>query len=115
MDRLSKGEISDALYLWTKEIGIPLRDIMYTIDNNNVLTIYTDIPGQLIGKAGSTIDKLKQLLNVVVDKHNQLVTQYNAKEDKEFELTLMSPVSINFIEVTRGDYWFNYDWYGRGM
>ena len=115
MDRLSKGEISDALYMWTKEIGIPLRDIMYTIDNNNVLTIYTDIPGQLIGKAGSTIDKLKQLLNDTVDKHNRLITQYNAKEDKEFELAPMNPVSINFIEVTRGDYWFNYDWYGRGM
>ena len=115
MNRLSKGDISDALFLWTKEIGIPLRDIMYTIDSNNVLTIYTDIPGQLIGKAGCTIEKLKQLLNDCVRKHNKIVEQYNAKEDKEFELEPMNPVSINFVEVTRGDYWFHYDWYGRGM
>lgn len=113
MNRLSKGDISDALFLWTREIGIPLRDIMYTIDNDNVLTIYTDIPGQLIGKAGCTIEKLKQLLNDGVRKHNRLVEQYNAKEDKEFELKPMNPVSIHFVEVTRGDYWFKYDWYGE--
>lgn len=107
MDRLSKGEISDALFLWTREIGIPLRDIMYTIGNDNVLTIYTDIPGQLIGKAGCTIERLKQLLNDSVRKHNRIVAQYNAKEDREVGLEFMNPVSINFVEVTRGDYWFS--------
>lgn len=114
MDKLSKTEISEALYVWTKEIGIPLRDIMYTIDKGNVLTIYTDIPGQLIGRMGSTIDRLRQLLNVYVKQHNEFIDLHNSKEDKEFELESMNRVSINFVEVTRGDYWFHYDWHKGG-
>ena len=54
MTRLPMGEISEVFDEWAKEIKIPTRDIMFTMDRlkDNEITIYTDRPGLMIGKAG---------------------------------------------------------------
>lgn len=111
MTRLPMCEISEVFDEWAKEIKIPTRDIMFTMDRlkDNEITIYTDRPGLMIGKAGCTIDKLKTALNAKVDEHNEIIRRCNAKPDREFTLSEMPYVSLNIIEVVRADFWLHYN------
>lgn len=111
MTRLSMCEISEVFDEWAKEIKIPTRDIMFTMDRikDNEITIYTDRPGLMIGKAGCTINKLKVALNAKVDEHNEIIRRCNAKPDREFTLSEMPYVSLNIIEVVRADFWLHYN------
>ena len=115
MTRLPMFEISEVFDKWAKEIKIPTRDIMFTMDRikDNEITIYTDRPGLMIGKAGCTIDKLKTALNAKVDEHNEIIRRCSAKPDREFTLEEMPYVSINFVETVRADYWLNYSSMGE--
>ena len=111
MRDLPLGEVSEVFDEWAKELKIPTRDIMFTTDRikANEITIYTDRPGLMIGKAGCTIDRLKAALNAKVDEHNEIIRRCNAKQDREFTLEEMPYVSINFVETIRADYWLNYN------
>ena len=59
MRDLSLGEVSEVFDEWAKEMKIPTRDIMFSMDREkpNLIHIYTDRPGLMIGKAGCLIDK----------------------------------------------------------
>ena len=111
MTRLPVCEISEVFDEWAKEIKIPTHDILFTMDRvkDNEITIYTDRPGFMIGKAGCAIEKLKTELNKRVDSHNEVIRRINAKPDREFTLEEMPYVSINFVETIRADYWLNYN------
>ena len=111
MRDLHLGEISEVFDEWAKEIKVPTRDIMFSMDRDkpNLIHIYTDIPGLMIGKAGCIIEKYKRKLNDLVDKHNALVDEINSNPDKECKLEYMPKVEINFVEVIRANFWLNYD------
>ena len=113
MTELSMGEISEVFKEYAEELNIPVRDIMFSTDGKNTITIYTDIPGLLIGKAGSTIEKYKKKLNALVTEHNDIIKQINSKPDREYTIPEMPEVKFNIIEVTRANFWLNYNSMGE--
>ena len=108
--RLTNLEISEILQEYAKEVK--QQFLLYTVDNDNVITIYNDRPGLLIGKAGCLVEKYKKKLNSIVDEHNSLIEKINQekrlvweglskKEKKGKVLVCLSKypyVKINFIE-----------------
>lgn len=111
MRDLPLGEVSEIFDEWAKEMKIPTRDIMFSMSRTvaNEITIYTDRPGLMIGKAGCMIDKYKAKFNELVDKHNEVIRRINMKPDREFTLSEMPYVSLNIIEVIRADFWLHYN------
>ena len=111
MRDLPLGEVSEIFDEWAKEMKIPTRDIMFSMSRTvaNEITIYTDRPGLMIGKAGCMIDKYKAKFNELIDKHNELIRQINMKPGREFTLSEMPYVSLNIIEVVRADFWLHYN------
>lgn len=111
MVELSMSEVSEVFDEWAKELNIPTRDIMFTMSRvkPNEITIYTDKPGLMIGKAGNTIEKYKAKFNEKVAQHNEIIRRLNAKPNRDFTLEEMSQVSLNIIEVIRANFWLHYD------
>lgn len=115
MTELPLCEISEVFDAWAKEIKIPTHDILFTMSRTkrNEITIYTDRPGIMIGKAGCLIEKLKAELNKRVDEHNVIIRRCNNKPNREYTLEEMPYVSINLIEAVRADYWLHYNSMGE--
>ena len=115
MRDLALGEVSEVFELWANEMKIPVRDIMFTMirDVPNEITIYTDRPGLMIGKCGSLVEKYKTLLNEKVAHHNHIIDICNEKYSRNEKH--MPDVKINFIEVTRADFWLHYDPMSEGF
>ena len=109
MRDLPLGEISEVFNEWAKEMNIPTRDIMFSMDRDkpNLIHIYTDRPGLMIGRAGSLVDKYKSKLNHLVDNWNVVIKRCNDK-NKTNEPP-MPYVEINFVEVVRANFWLNYE------
>lgn len=109
MRELSLGEVSEVFDEWAKELKIQTRDILFSMDKDkpNLIHIYTDVPGLMIGKAGSMVDKYKQELNALVIKWNHIIDICNEKHN--ISVPHMPNVEIDFVEVVRADFWLNYE------
>lgn len=107
--KLSNYDIANALHEWGAIYNISPKDILYNIHGDNILTIYTDKPRVLIGKAGNTIQHLRDLLNQRVEEHNQRIEKINQTRNKNEQLPYYEKVLINFVEATRGDFWYKYE------
>lgn len=115
MRELSLGEISEIFDEWAEEMKIPTRDIMFSMDRekSNLIHIYTDKPGLMIGKHGSFIEKYKQKLNDKVNYWNQIIHRCNEKNHSNEKD--MPYVSFDIVEVTRADFWLHYDPMSEGF
>lgn len=115
MHELPIGEVSEIFDEWAKEMNIPTRDIMFSMDRNesNKIHIYTDRPGLMIGKAGCLIDKYKSKLNQRVDSWNVIKVRLNKEKGRTEKL--MPYVQLDIVEVTRADFWLHYDPMSEGF
>ena len=79
---LSNAKVGKILQEYAKEAKLPF--LLYKITELNTVTIYTDRPGILIGKAGSTVQKYENLLNELVGEENLLIRRINDKKELEW-------------------------------
>ena len=84
---LSNIKVAKILQEYAKEAKLPF--LLYKINEVNTVTIYTDRPGILIGKAGVTVQQYENLLNELVAEENFLIRRINDK--KEFEWKKCNP------------------------
>ena len=80
---LSNMTVSKILQQYAKEVKLPF--LLYKINESNTITIYTDRPGILIGKAGATIQRYENMLNELVAEENSLIRQINDKKELEWK------------------------------
>ena len=80
---LNRVKVGKILQEYAKEAKLPF--LFYKINELNVITIYTDRPGILIGKAGSTVQKYENLLNELVAEENLLIRCINDKKELEWK------------------------------
>ena len=115
MRDLPLGEVSEVLDEWAKEMNIPTRDIMFSMDKDkpNLIHIYTDRPGLMIGKAGCLIDKYRIKLDELVDRWNVIIKRCNDKNKTKEKL--MPYVQFDLIEVVRANFWLNYNPISEGF
>ena len=109
MVELSLIKISEVFDEWAKEMRIPTRDIIFNVSREkpNEITIYTDRPGIMIGKCGMLIEKYKQKFNLIIKEHNEIGEKIF--KERGYNFKKMDDVVLNIIEVTRANYWLNYD------
>lgn len=85
---ISIWDIMFVLRDWCAEVNLNINQVMFKLIKNtdkstDILEIYTDRPGVLIGKAGAIIDKYrKQMLEV----GSEYRIKYNIKYDIKIEL-----------------------------
>ena len=80
---LSRIEVAKILQEYANEAKLP--HLFYTMNEFNKITIYTDRPGILIGKAGSLVNKYIGLLNELVTLDNKIITEINKKREMDWE------------------------------
>lgn len=80
---LSNIKVGKVLQEYAKEAKLSF--LLYKVSELNTITIYTDRPGILIGKAGSTIQKYENLLNELVAEENRLIRRINDKKELEWK------------------------------
>jgi hypothetical protein len=80
---LSNIKVGKILQEYAKEAKLPF--LLYNINELNIVKIYTDRPGILIGKAGSTVQKYENLLNELVAEENHLIRRINDKKELEWK------------------------------
>lgn len=80
---LSNVKVGKILQEYAKEAKLPF--LLYKINEVNTVTIYTDRPGILIGKAGVTVQQYENLLNELVAEENFLIRRINDKKELEWK------------------------------
>ena len=121
--------VAKILQEYAKEVG--QSNLLYTISSDNLVSIYTDRPGILIGKAGYLHQKYETKLNEVVAEDNVIIKQINDKRETEYNrdykdvdeehrptLQLMkyeNVARINYVEVNNSLYDSMYDPMGECM
>lgn len=93
-------DVIEVVRRWCEEAHVDIKRVMFKIDKSNknldIIKIYTDRPGYLIGKAGSILDKYRKKM-LEVDSEYRL--KYNIKYDIKIELnevhTVMSKEEEN--------------------
>lgn len=80
---LSNIKVAKILQEYAKEAKLPF--LLYKINESNTVTIYTDRPGILIGKAGVTVQQYENLLNELVAEENFLIRRINDKKELEWK------------------------------
>ena len=80
---LNRVKVGKILQEYAKEAK--LHFLLYKINELNAVTIYTDRPGILIGKAGATVQKYENLLNELVAEENLLIRRINDKKELEWK------------------------------
>jgi hypothetical protein len=80
---LSNIKVAKILQEYAKEAKLPF--LLYKINEVNTVTIYTDRPGILIGKAGATVQQYENLLNELVAEENFLIRRINDKKELEWK------------------------------
>lgn len=80
---LSNVKVAKILQEYAKEAKLPF--LLYKINESNTVTIYTDRPGILIGKAGVTVQQYENLLNELVAEENFLIRRINDKKELEWK------------------------------
>lgn len=110
---LSNIKVAEILQEYAKEVN--QKFLLYKISEQNEITIYTHIPGILIGKAGYLVQKYETMLNELVAEDNRIIREINNKretaykenygnvdEEHRHELHLLryeNVARINFVEV----------------
>lgn len=98
---ISTWDVMDVIRQWCEEAHLNISQVMFKLDtrtnkNIDVVKIYTDRPGLLIGKAGSIIDKYRKKMLEVGSEYR---LKYNIKYDIKIELnevhTVMSEEQEN--------------------
>ena len=79
---LSNIKVAKILQEYAKEVN--QNFLLYKISEQNEITIYTHIPGILIGKAGSVVEKYRKMLNELVTKENSTIREINDRRVMEF-------------------------------
>ena len=80
---MSNVKVGKILQEYAKEAKLPF--LLYKINEVNTVTIYTDRPGILIGKAGVTVQQYENLLNELVAEENFLIRRINDKKELEWK------------------------------
>ena len=80
---LNRVKVGKILQEYAKEAKLPF--LLYKINELNAITIYTDRPGILIGKAGVTVQQYENLLNELVAEENFLIRRINDKKELEWK------------------------------
>ena len=80
---LNRVKVGKILQEYAKEAKLPF--LLYRINELNAITIYTDRPGILIGKAGATVQKYENMLNELVAEENLLIRRINDKKELEWK------------------------------
>lgn len=75
-------KLAKILQEYAKEVG--QTTLLYSINANNLVSIYTDRPGILIGKAGCLHQKYETKLNELVAEDNAIIREINTKREKTY-------------------------------
>lgn len=98
---ISVWDVMHILREWCEEAHLNISQVMFKLDkrineDTDIVKIYTDRPGYLIGKAGSIIAKYRKKMLEVGSEYR---LKYNIKYDIEIELnevhTVMSEEEEN--------------------
>ena len=98
---ISVYDVMNIIRQWCEEAHLNISQVMFKLDkridkNIDIIKIYTDRPGLLIGKAGSIIDKYRKKMLEVGSEYR---LKYNIKYDIQIELnevhTVMSEEQEN--------------------
>ena len=98
---ISVWDVMDIIRQWCEETHLNISQVMFKLDKHadkhtDIIKIYTDRPGLLIGKAGSIIDKYRKKMLEVGSEYR---LKYNIKYDVKIELnevhTVMSKEEEN--------------------
>ena len=98
---ISTWDVMDVMRQWCEEAHLNINQVMFKLDTRtnkdiDVVKIYTDRPGLLIGKAGSIIYKYRKKMLEVGSEYR---LKYNIKYNIEIELnevhTVMSEEQEN--------------------
>ena len=79
---LSNTKIAKILQEYAKEVN--QNFLLYKISEQNEVTIYTHIPGILIGKAGYLVQKYETMLNELVAEDNRIIREINDKRENTY-------------------------------
>ena len=126
---LNRTKVAKILQEYAKEVN--QSQFLYTISEDNKITIYTDRPGILIGKAGHLHQKYETQLNEIVAQDNIIIKDINLNReccykeeykdvDEEHKPTLQyikfeTVARINYVEVNNSLYDSMYDPMGECM
>ena len=85
---ISVWDVMDIIRQWCEEAHLNISQVMFKLDkrtnkDTDVVKIYTDRPGYLIGKAGCIIDKYRKKMLEVGSEYR---LKYNIKYDIQIEL-----------------------------
>ena len=80
---ISVWDVMDIIRQWCEEAHLNISQVMFKLDKRtnkdiDIIQIYTDRPGLLIGKAGNIIDKYKKKMLEVGSEYR---LKYNIKYD----------------------------------
>ena len=80
---LSNIKVAKILQEYAKEVN--QTQLLYTISENNSITIFTHTPGILIGKQGYLVQKYESKLNEIVAQENLAIEKINLHKELNYK------------------------------
>lgn len=80
---LNRTKVAKILQEYAKEVN--QSQLLYTISEVNKVTIYTHIPGILIGKQGYLVQKYESQLNEIVAQDNAIIKEINLNRENKYK------------------------------
>lgn len=99
---ISVWDVMDIIRQWCEEVHLNISQVMFKLDVHtnkdiDIVKIYTDEPGYLIGKAGCIIDKYRKKMLEVGSEYR---LKYNIKYDIKIELNEVQTVMSKEEEIS---------------